>query len=143
MQVLAQFVKEEYMRTCYQVIQGIQYADVLLSSLRLPSKRNIKITIIGMVQECDGIYCGLQQNVFHLLWDILFLDTFAEIIGHKAVFHNRTICQNVQVCLLKHRVVELSLLRITVSILQDFNKSLFYIPIYIVIISHNPTMKRI
>ena len=96
-----------------------------------------------MVQECDRICCGLQQNIFHLLWDILLLDTFAEIIGHNAVFNNRTILQNVQVCLLKHRVIELTLLRIAVSILQDFNKSLCYITIYIVIIGHNPSVKRV
>ena len=96
-----------------------------------------------MVQECDRICGWLQQHIFHLLWDVFFLNALAEIIGYNAVFYNRTIFQNVQVGLLKHGVIELTLLWIAVGILQDFNKSLFYITIYIVIIGHNPSMKRV
>ena len=54
---------------------------------------------------------------------------------------NRTILQNVQVCLLKHGIIELTFLGITISILQDFNKSFFHITIHIVIIGHNPSVK--
>ena len=32
-QILAQFIKIVHVRTCYQVVQGIQYADVFLSAL--------------------------------------------------------------------------------------------------------------
>ena len=96
-----------------------------------------------MVQESDGICSWLQQNFFHLLWDILLLNTLAEIIGHKAVFNNRTIFQNVQVGLLEHGVIELTLLRITISILQNLNNAFVSITIYLVVVIHYPSMKRI
>ena len=96
-----------------------------------------------MVQEGNGICGWLQQNIFHLLWDVLFLDTLAEIVGYNAVFYDRTIFQNVQVGLLKHRVIEFTLLRIAVSIFQDFNNAFIPITIYLVVVIHNPGVKSI
>ena len=94
-----------------------------------------------MVQECDGISRWLQQDIFHLLGDVLFLNALAEIIGHNAVFNNRAIFQNVQVGLLEHCVIELTLLGIAVSILLD--NTFVSITIYLMIVVHNPSMKRV
>ena len=88
-----------------------------------------------MVQEGDGICGWLQQNVFHFLRDILFLDALAEIVRHNAVFYDRAIFQNIQVSLLEHRIIELTLLRIAVSIFQDFNNAFIPITIYLVVVS--------
>ena len=41
------------------------------------------------------VFTKFQKNIFHLFWDILFLDTLTKFTGHQTIFHDRTIFQDV------------------------------------------------
>ena len=58
-----------------------------------------------------------------------------------AVFYNRAVFKDIQIGLLQHGVVELTLLGYEVCLLQRVDNSLLFITINIVVVGHNPIVE--